>query len=61
MANLSAKEAMFIGDYLASEQVLVSKYRAMSGQCADATIRTKLEQIASKHQQHYDRISNYLK
>ena len=60
MANLTSKEATALGEQLGSEQVLVAKYRSMAAVCQDTAIRTKLEQIASRHQQHYDRIVSYL-
>ena len=60
MANLTSKEATALGEQLGSEQVLVAKYRSMASVCQDTAIRTKLEQIASRHQQHYDRIVSYL-
>ena len=60
MANLTSKEAMVLGEQLGNEKMLVTKYRGMASQCTDASIKTKLEQIASKHQQHYDKIVTYL-
>ena len=61
MANLTSKEATALEEQLGSEQVLVAKYRGMAAMCTDAVIKTKLEQIASRHQEHYDRIVGYLK
>lgn len=61
MANLTSKEATALEEQLGSEQVLIAKYRGMAAMCSDAVIKTKLEQIASRHQQHYDRIVGYLK
>lgn len=61
MANLTSKEATALEEQLSSEQVLVAKYRSMASMCSDAAIKTKLEGIASRHQQHFDRIAAYLK
>ena len=61
MANLTTKEATALNEELGSEQVLVAKFRGMAAMCNDVAIKTKLEQIASRHQQHYDRIVKYLK
>ncbi len=61
MANLTSKEMTALEEQLGSEQVLVAKYRGMAAMCSDAVIKNKLEQIADRHQQHYDRIVGYLK
>ena len=61
MANLTSKEATALEEQLGSEQVLVAKYRGMAAMCTDPVIRTKREQIASRQQQHYDRMVGYLK
>jgi len=60
MANLTSKEAVGLSEQLGNEKMLIAKYRGMASQCSDAVIKTKLEQIASKHQQHYDTIVTYL-
>ena len=61
MANLTTKEATALDDLLTSEQVEMAKARGMASQCTDPIIKTKLENIASRHQQHYDRIVGYLR
>ena len=60
LANLTSKEAIGLSEQLGSEKVLVAKYRDLASQCTDIAIKTKLEQIAAKHQQHYDKIVSYL-
>jgi len=60
MANLTTKEATALEEQLSSEQVLISKYRGLATQCNDIVLKTKLEQIASRHQQHFDKIKTYL-
>ena len=60
MTTLTTKEAAGLGEALKGEQVLIAKYRSMAEQCTDTAIKTKLEQIASKHQQHYDKIVSHL-
>lgn len=61
MANLTTKEATALEEQLGFEQVLIAKYKGMATMCNDTVIKSKLEQIASKHQQHYDRIIGYLR
>lgn len=60
MANLTAKELVSIEDQLAGEQVLIKKYKIYAEASTDPQIRTKCEQIASKHQNHYNRLLNQL-
>lgn len=60
MANLTTKELTALEDQLGYEQVLVKKYSAMAGQCTDPTIKTSLQSISQKHQQHYDKLLTYL-
>ncbi len=61
MANLTSKELTALEDQLGYEQVLIKKYRTMSNQCNDTALKTRLEGIASKHQQHYDKLAGFLK
>ena len=60
MANLSSKELSAIEDQLKAEQVLVQKYQAFSAQFTDPQLRTKCEQIAAKHQNHYQSLLRHL-
>ncbi len=61
MANLTTKELTALEEQLGSEQVLIKKYRTMANQCTDAGIKSHLETIAGRHQQHYDTLVNHLK
>lgn len=60
MSNLTAKELTAIEDQLSSEQVLIKKYQLYAQASLDPQIKTKCEQIAAKHQNHYDRLLNQL-
>ncbi|MCI6909551.1 MAG: spore coat protein [Clostridiaceae bacterium] len=60
MANLSSKEITALEEQLSAERMLVAKYRGMASQCSDAVIKNKLDTIASRHQQHFDRILTFL-
>ena len=61
MAMLTTKELTALEEQLGSEQVLVKKYRTMAAYCADLSLRSKLENIAMRHQGHYDKLITYLK
>ena len=43
-----------------AEQNLVKKYKLYAQQCTDPQIRTKCEEIASKHQSHFSRLLSHL-
>ncbi len=60
MATLSAKELSAIEDQLTMEQIMVKKYQMYSQSCTDPQLKTKCEQIAAKHQNHYCRLMDQL-
>ena len=60
MANLNSKELSALEDQLSVEQNLVKKYKLYAQQCTDPQIRTKCEEIASKHQSHFSRLLSHL-
>lgn len=60
MANLTSKELSALEDQLSAEQMLVKKYRAYAGLCTDPQIKAKCEQVAAKHQEHFNRLMNHL-
>lgn len=61
MTNLTTKELTALEETLGAEQVLIKKYRTMANQCNDTAIKSRLENIANRHQQHYNTLVNYLK
>ena len=60
MPGLTSKELTALEDQLTMEQSLIKKYKLYAQQCGDPQIRTKCEQIAAKHQNHYTRLMNQL-
>lgn len=60
MANLTSKELSAIEDQLNYEQVLVKKYRTFANSCSDPQLRQKCEQVASRHQDHFNRLMSHL-
>lgn len=60
MPNISAKELSALEDLLAYEQVAVKKYRTIASTTADPIIKGKCEQIAGKHQEHYNKLLTFL-
>lgn len=60
MATLTAKELTAIEDQLGVEQNLIKKYQMYATQTQDAQIKQKCDEIAGKHQCHFDTLLGYL-
>ena len=60
MLNLTTKELSGIEDQLTCEMTMIQKYKAYSNQVQDVSLKTKFNEIAQKHQQHYDKLYSLL-
>ena len=60
MANLTSKELSAIEDSLKCEQTLISKCNMYANQTQDVTLKNKLNEIAQKHQNHYNKLYSLL-
>lgn len=60
MAALSAKELSAIEEQLSLEQTMIKKYKMYAKACTDPQLKTKCEQIAAKHQNHFCRLIGQL-
>lgn len=60
MAGISTKELSALEDQLNYEQVLVKKYRTFATQFVDPQLKTKCEQVASRHQDHFNKLMSHL-
>lgn len=60
MANLTTKELSGIEDQLKSEQNMIAKCKMFASNVHDAALKTKFDEIAQKHQQHYDKLYSLL-
>ena len=60
MANLTAKELSAIGDHLAMEENIVRKYRMYACTTQDPQIKQKCEDIAQRHQSHFNTLMGHL-
>ncbi len=60
MAELTAKELDSLTGQLFHEQTLVKKYKLYASQCGDPQLRIKCEQVAARHQNHYNTLLNQL-
>ena len=61
MAQITSKELSGLSDQLAVEQNLVAKFKAYASATDDTALKNKYEQIAQKHQRHYDELYSNLK
>ena len=61
MAQITTKELGAIGDALAVEESLIGKYRYYASISDDAALKTKFEQIADRHQRHFDELYSNIK
>ena len=60
MANLTSKELSALEDELGAEQLLIKKYKTYDMLSTDPQIKTQCEQIAGRHQNHFDRLLSFL-
>lgn len=60
MGNLTEKELSAIGDMLNAEELLIKKFQALAGATQDAALQSKLNGIASKHQEHFNMLYSQL-
>ena len=61
MAEITSKELTSLSDLMTSEQLMITKYKDYATATTDPTLKTKYEQIAAKHQQHFDMLFSHLK
>lgn len=60
MGTLSEKELSMINDALSEEELLVKKYQLLASQTQDQEISSKFEQVAQRHQKHFNDIFSLL-
>ena len=60
MQTLTSKELTVIEDHLSQEQNAIAKLSNYASACRDPQLKTQFEQIAAKHQGHYNRLLSHL-
>ncbi|MGI5899415.1 MAG: spore coat protein [Christensenellales bacterium] len=58
--NLTSKELSAIEDLISGEATTVKKFRMYAQNSTDPQIKAKYEQIAAKHQDHFNRLVSFL-
>lgn len=61
MAQITCKELAALSDLLGVEQNLVAKYKAYACQTNDNMMKNQYEQMAQRHQRHFDELYANLK
>lgn len=61
MAQITAKELSALSDLLAMEKNMTAKYQQTATEVTDATLKDHYEQMAMRHQTHYDELLSNLK
>ncbi|MBO5416554.1 MAG: spore coat protein [Clostridia bacterium] len=61
MAQITSKELGGISDLLSMEQTIIAKYKQFATDTQDSAISAKYEQLACRHQRHYDELLSNLK
>ena len=60
MPKLTDKELKVLEDHLGSEKLMVNKFRSYAAMTADPQIRCQCEHIATRHQNHFNRLIGFL-
>lgn len=60
MATLTTKELSGIEDQLKAEQNIICKLSHFANSTQDGQLKSKLNEMASRHQQHYDKLYSLL-
>ena len=61
MAQITCKELSALSDLLTMEKNMVAKYKAYACETTDNALKNEYEQIAQRHQRHYDELYANLK
>ena len=61
MAQITCKELSALSDLMSAEELMVAKYRAYAAQSNDSALKNQYEQIAQRHQRHFDELYSNLK
>lgn len=57
---ITSSELTALEEQINFEQMLVKKYHTYAAQCVDPQLRTKCEQVAARHQDHFNRLMTHL-
>lgn len=61
MNQLSEKELSALNELLSEEELLVKKFKMLSEHSQDQEVKSKLEEISNKHQEHFQSLYSQLR
>ncbi len=61
MEHITCKELSSLSDLLAVEENLIAKYKTYATEATDSALKNRYEQIAQRHQHHFDELYANLK
>lgn len=60
MNQLSEKELSCLNESLNEEELLVKKYQMLAQHAQDTEVKQKMEQVAARHQSHFNELYSLL-
>ncbi len=60
MSNLSEKELASLNALLNEEELLVNKFNNLAEQATDSAVKSELQDIATRHQSHFNKLYSHL-
>jgi hypothetical protein len=61
MVQTTCKELSALSDLMTMEENLIAKCRTYASQCTDSVLKNQYEQMAQRHQRHFDELYSNLK
>ncbi len=61
MKQITEKELAGLSELLSEEELLIHKFQVLASQCEDPEVKAKFEDIAGKHQSHYNSLYEQVK
>ncbi len=61
MAQITCKELTALSDLMGIEENLIAKYQAAACITTDSVLKNEYEQLAQRHQRHFDELYSNLK
>ena len=59
--TVTTKELSYLKEQLGGEQLMVKKFSKYAEMCEDTELKAKLNEVASKHQEHYNKLLDQLR
>ena len=60
MATLTSKELSSIEDQLTAEKTIITKFNHYADETNDLQLKSMLQDVANRHQSHFDRLYSLL-